>query len=224
MSNDPPDYEPTARRPINSRDTRWASLIADWLASTSLSANGISIIGMLAACFAGISFYGTSLTDGWLQRSLWLTGGVLCQVRLLCNLFDGMVAIRRNAASAVGELYNEVPDRVSDVAVLVGLGFAAGGEPVAGLFASTTAVFVAYVRAMAVSIGAPNDFSGPLAKPQRMALVTLVAVWMTCSPATWQADFDWARWTLWLIAIGCLITALRRLRHAAIFLKKQKAK
>ena len=50
-----------------------------------------------------------------------------CRLRLLANLLDGMVAIGRGIASPVGELFNEVPDRVSDTAVLLGLGVA-GGE------------------------------------------------------------------------------------------------
>ena len=45
---------------------------------------------------------------------------------LLANLLDGMVAMGRGVASPVGELFNEVADRVSDTAILLGLGWAAG--------------------------------------------------------------------------------------------------
>ncbi len=43
----------------------------------------------------------------------WLAGALLVQLRLLANLYDGMVAVLRQIASPVDELFNEVPDRVS---------------------------------------------------------------------------------------------------------------
>ena len=73
---------------------------------------------MVAAILAGLAFALTDNTSNEIvSRGLWLVGGLLCQVRLLCNLFDGMVAIAQAKASAKGELYNEVPDRVSDAAI-----------------------------------------------------------------------------------------------------------
>ncbi len=42
----------------------------------------------------------------------WIFGAICVQLRLAGNMFDGMVAILKERASAVGELYNEVPDRV----------------------------------------------------------------------------------------------------------------
>jgi phosphatidylglycerophosphate synthase len=79
------------------------------------------------------------------------------QLRLLANMFDGMVAIETGRTSAVGELYNEVPDRVSDTAVLVGAGYAAGGCPVLGYVAALLAVFIAYVRAQGRVAGASQE-------------------------------------------------------------------
>ena len=48
------------------------------------------------------------------------------QLRLTANMLDGMVALASGRASKVGELYNEVPDRVSDAAVFIGAGLAWG--------------------------------------------------------------------------------------------------
>jgi len=88
---------------------------------------------MIAAILAGMVFALTDFSESeLLSRSFWLLGGLLCQIRLLCNLFDGMVAIAQNKASPKGELYNEVPDRVSDVTILIGLGFGFAGTPFVG--------------------------------------------------------------------------------------------
>lgn len=213
-------YEPTERRPIKSRDSRWARQVAEWLIRVGASPNGISVFGMLAASAAGIAFAATSHAEGMGQRVLWLVGAALCQVRLLCNLFDGMVAVGRQVASRTGELYNEVPDRVSDAAIFIGLGYAAGSAPTWGLLAALSAVFVAYVRAMARSIGAPNDFCGPMAKPQRMAIVTLLGVWLAFAPLAWRLPWNEVRIALAIVCLGCAATALRRLTCAARFLKQ----
>jgi phosphatidylglycerophosphate synthase len=217
-----PAYEPTDRRPIKSRDTRWAHAIAHRLATAGVSPNAISVFGMFAASAAGVAFAITSQSEGVLQRALWIGGALLVQVRLLCNLFDGMVAIARDIASPTGELYNEVPDRISDAAVMIGLGYASTGHVIYGYLAALVSVFVAYVRAMVKAIGAPNDFCGPMGKPQRMAIVTVLGVYLCCAPESWRWNWGEARVVLAVIVVGGATTALRRLWRAARFLREQK--
>lgn len=212
-------HEPIERRPIRSRNTRWAEAVTSLLVRIGVSPNAISICGMVAAVVAGITFFGTGITTGLEQRVLWFCGGVLCQVRLLCNLFDGMVAVKRNVASPRGELYNEVPDRVSDAAVFIGLGYSAGGDVTMGYIAALISVFVAYVRAMAKSLGAPNDFCGPMAKPQRMALATLIAMYMALSPEAWRLEWGESKGVLVLVIVGGVLTAMRRLVRAARYVE-----
>jgi len=207
--------KPIERRPIQSRDTAWAEATTRLLVTLRVSPNAISLLGMLAALAGGTALFATSITSGPAQRALWFSGGLLCQARLLCNLLDGMVAVARNIASPKGELYNEVPDRISDMAVLIGLGYSAGGDSTLGYVAAIVSVFVAYVRAVAKSIGAANDFCGPMAKPQRMALVTVVAMYLAFSPVSWRLSFGEPRVVLIIVIVGGLATAWRRLVRAA---------
>jgi len=96
---------------------------------------------MLCGIAAGMMFAATThIAHTWIA---WLAGAVLVQLRLLANLCDGMVAVLRNIASPVGELFNEVPDRVSDAATLIGFGYAAGSDGVLGFIAALLAVFLA---------------------------------------------------------------------------------
>jgi phosphatidylglycerophosphate synthase len=207
----------THRRPIAARNLGVTQRVAALLIARGPSPNGISLIGMGAGLAAGLAFAATVWLPGaaWLS---WLIGALGVQARLLANLFDGMVAVGRGVASPVGELYNEVPDRVSDTAVLVGLGVAAG-DVALGLVAALAAMLTAYVRTTARSAGAPSDFSGPMAKQQRMALATAVAVWCALLPADWSGG-AWAPWAVLLvIALGSLFTAWRRLARAAAALE-----
>lgn len=76
----------------------------------------------------------------------------------------------------MGELFNEVPDRVSDIAILIGAGYAAGGNATLGLLAALVAVLVAYVRAEGTVVGASQQYCGPMAKPERMVIILLAAL------------------------------------------------
>lgn len=204
------------RRPIAARDSGVMQRLAAWLIARRASANGISLMGMVSALLAGVCF---ALVPSVPQAAwvLWLLGAVLVQLRLLANLLDGMVAIGRGVASPVGELFNEVPDRVSDTAILLGLSWAAG-ELSLGLGAALAAMATAYIRAVGRSAGTPSDFRGPLAKQQRMALVTLAAVWCTLVPAAWSAPVP--ALALWIILLGASLTAVRRLIGIAHALRR----
>lgn len=215
MQNEP-HGEPD-RRPIRSRDTRPAQRIAAWLIARRASANAISVAGMVAGIAAGVAFAATAWWPAG-ERVLWLAGAAFVQLRLLANLFDGMVAIGAGTQSAVGELYNEVPDRVSDTAALVGLGCAVGGDVRFGLTAALAAMSTAYVRAVGKGSGAGSDFRGPMAKQQRMFVVTLTAVALGVLPGGWlpaQDGFGLPAMALTLIVVGSVVTALRRLSGVA---------
>ena len=207
----------THRRPIAARNLGVTQRIAALLIARGPSPNGISLIGMAAGLVAGLAFAATAWAPG-AASVFWLLGAVGVQARLAANLFDGMVAVGRGVASPVGELFNEVPDRVSDTAVLVGLGVAAG-DVALGLAAALAAMLTAYVRTTARSAGAPSDFSGPMAKQQRMALATALAVWCALAPGGWSGG-AWAPWAvLVVIGLGSVLTAWRRLARAAAALE-----
>lgn len=207
---------PIDRRPIAARELRLMKSISSWMARKGFSANGISTAGMIFGLLAGAALFLTPrLPES--ARLLWVGAAVFVQLRLLANLFDGMVAIERGTASKVGELFNEVPDRVSDTAALVGLGYAAGGDVLFGFGAALAAMMTAYVRAVGKGAGAPNDFCGPMAKQQRMFLVTVVSIFCAVSPSSWQqvglscCTLGVPAVALLVILVGSLVTAVRRL-------------
>lgn len=132
-----------------------------------------------------------------------------------------MVALASGRASKVGELYNEIPDRVSDAAVFIGAGFAWGGNIALGYIATILAVFTAYVRAAGKIAGAPNEFCGPMAKQHRMLVITLICLYSTVTPRSWQmitfnnSQIGLMTLGLAVIAVGCVITVMRRISRIA---------
>ena len=206
------------RRPIATRNRKWAQAATVWLASRNVSPNAISIAGMYACIVAGVALGITSI--GY-HRILWLIAALGAQLRLTANMLDGMVALASGRASKTGELYNEVPDRVSDAAVFIGAGFAWGGNITLGYVATILAIFTAYVRAAGKIAGAPNEFCGPMAKQHRMLVITLICLYCAAVPRAWQIlHFDSLEvgvmsLGLALIVAGCLITIVRRLNRIA---------
>src|SRR5437870_8194555 len=206
------------RRPIATRNRKWAQATTTWLAARNVSPNTISIAGMCACIVAGIALGVTSIAD---YRILWLIAALGAQLRLTAYMLDGMVALASGRASKVGELYNEVPDRISDAAVFIGAGFAWGGNIALCYIATILAIFTAYVRAAGKIAGAPNEFCGPMAKQHRMLVVTLICLYSAVTPRSWQVitlgDSQIGLVTLGLvvIVIGCVITVIRRLSRIA---------
>lgn len=212
------------RRPIAGRSHPLSQAAAAWLVRRDMSANAISIFGMVCGLLAGLALAITRWTDG-AGVALWLAGAVLIQLRLASNMLDGMVALARGAPSPVGELYNEIPDRVSDSAILIGAGIA-GGNWGLGVLAALAAMATAYIRAAGKAAGAPSDFSGPMAKQQRMFLVTLLALWSALTPRAWQpavGGLELPGVVLVIVILGCLVTALGRLRRIARSLRGDRA-
>ena len=168
---------------------------------------------MCACIVAGIALGLTSIAD---YRILWLIAALGAQLRLTANMLDGMVAIASSRTSKAGELYNEVPDRISDAAVFIGAGYAWGGNVTLGYVATILAIFTAYVRAAGKIAGALNEFCGPMAKQHRMFVITLICVYAVITPRSWQIitlnNSQIGLMTLGLVVIvaGCVITVIRR--------------
>lgn len=196
------------RRPLASRQAGWAVRISRWLAGTRITPNQISMAGMIAALIAGACFWAADGVSGGLRSLLFVAAALFVQLRLLCNLFDGMVAIEAGRASPDGGFWNEFPDRISDMLILMGVALCIE-SPALGWAATGFAFLTAYVRELGVNVGAGADFAGPMAKPHRMALVTLAAIVSLAEP-WWNGTGQVLRMALWVIIIGAAFTALRR--------------
>ncbi|WP_293798017.1 CDP-alcohol phosphatidyltransferase family protein [uncultured Bosea sp.] len=196
------------RRPLASRDSGWARTIARRLSTASVTPNQISMASMAMAAVAGIAFWHAGAATGGSRIALLLVAALFCQFRLLCNLFDGMVAIEGGKQAPDGPFWNEFPDRVADILILIGAGYGAS-VPTLGWAAAAFAVLTAYARELGRNCGLPADFSGPMAKQHRMAMITAAAVLSLLEPL-WSGHNQVLVGALWLIAVGAAITAIRR--------------
>ncbi|OSI12584.1 CDP-alcohol phosphatidyltransferase family protein [Neisseria canis] len=196
------------RRPIASRSNKLMVRFAAWLAAKdSPTPNQISILSaVFAACGAGLLAYS--------QHAAALVGcAIFIQLRLMCNLLDGMVAVEGGKKTDTGEIFNEFPDRVADSVLIVALGYAIG-QGWLGWLGALLAMATAYIRVFGGSLGFPQDFLGPMAKQHRMAVLTL-----GCLLGAVESHYNQTNFLLGVslvaIVIGSAITCYKRTQAIA---------
>lgn len=164
--------------------------------------------GVGALCLAGAARERAAV-----QAVLFIAAAACLQLRLLCNLLDGLMAVEGGLKTKTGEIFNEFPDRIADVLLLIAAGYATRfeqrGAIELGYLCAVAALLTAYVRAFGGAVELPQDFCGPMAKQQRMATLTVA-----CGLAAGESLLQWPHrvifWSLGLIFVGSLVTAARR--------------
>jgi phosphatidylglycerophosphate synthase len=192
------------RRPLTSRNSAWAARLASWAVVRGITPNQISQASVGIAALGCALFALSRHGPGIVQFFCLILAAAALQARLVCNLIDGMVAIEGGQGAKDGPFWNEAPDRASDLLFFAGAGLAAG-QPALGLLAAALAIATAYVRELGRAEGFPPDFSGPMAKPHRMAALTGGTVVAAVYASEWTLTV-----TLWIIVLGTAATILRR--------------
>jgi phosphatidylglycerophosphate synthase len=228
------------RRPIGQRNRGYAKYLTRVLAKYGVTPNFISFTSIVFAALAGLCFYTSGISAGGDRIMLLIGAALFCQLRLLANMMDGMVAVEAGKGGPDGPVWNELPDRFADIFVLVGAGYgvAATGmfDPTLGWAAAVAAVMTAYVREVVKSAGAPADFTGPMAKPHRMFWMTMAALISIFDPwigAPAAAILDWGyvfepgkgvfiAFALWLVLLGSILTVFRRTWRGLKFLNAKR--
>lgn len=144
-------------------------------------------------------------------------------------MLDGMVALAAGKASWRGEILNDLPDRVSDVLIFVGVAHSGLNAVVSGYWAAIFALLTAYVGTFGQAVGVQREFSGLMSKPWRM--VTLhVGAWITFCLIRWNrgdahlGDHSVLDWTCAVVVLGCAQTIIVRLRRIMAALRVKSGK
>lgn len=207
--------EKPARRPLGVRRARWAVAVASWLTRHGAQPNHISIMSVVVAALSGLCIVASTFVNTIPGIVLLILAAGFIILRGICNMLDGMVAIEGNRASKVGPLYNDVPDRFSDIIIFFCAGYAVqwlswGCD--LGWGVAVLAVLTAYIRLLGGASGATQDFSGPMAKTLRIYLISV-----TCLLAAVELAFGSQGKVFFaalvIIGVGCVLTIINRLRH-----------
>jgi phosphatidylglycerophosphate synthase len=203
------------RRQVSSRNVSLFHDLARTLIKFRLTPNKVSVASAGFALFGGLCIFMTSKavdTQYW----LFLMGALFgIQMRLVCNLVDGLMAVEGGLKTPAGELYNDMPDRFSDIFLIAAVGYAmpqSWGADLAWI-AVVLAILTAYVRVLGASMGTPHFFLGPMAKQHRMALLNLILIVGAVEKYFGSQKYLAYTVGLLLIAIGSLFTIANRVNH-----------
>lgn len=214
----------TTRREIPQRTTGWAGRAADVMASVGLTPNQISVLSVVFAALGAALLAASAHLDTPARSSVLVVAALMLPLRLLANMLDGMLAVEKGMHSPVGDLFNEVPDRLSDALVLAAVGYATSGAwtvastdvgVALGWFAALAAVLTAYVRSLGAANGTGNFFQGPMAKPARMWVIVAAALLSLAEPIVPIAQGTVFAVALVVVSVGSVATVIVRLRLIA---------
>src|SRR3954471_15924346 len=188
-------YQPSMRRPIAAVFRRTAEAATRFCVRHGIHPDAISYLSILAALIAAICFWKSGA-----KRWLLIIAPLFCYLRLWFNMLDGLVAFAAEKASRRGEILNDLPDRISDVVIFVGIAHSGLMNPFIGYWAAIFAVLTSYVGLFAQALYVPRQFGGVMSKPWRMVALN-VGAWLTFFAPRSSPTFTVFDWTcLFVIA------------------------
>ena len=174
--------------------------LVDRLARAGVSPDAVT----LAAVPVGILAGGCLLLSPTVPALL-LAVPLLAILRLVLNLLDGALARQTGRTHPRGELYNEVGDRVADIAFLAPVAFLPGANQAVVLLGVVGAVLASFAGLAPRAAGGARIYRGILSKPGRMALLSVFAVAaLVAGPAAWGLFGP-------LLLVGTILTAVERM-------------
>jgi CDP-diacylglycerol--glycerol-3-phosphate 3-phosphatidyltransferase len=177
--------------------------LVDRLARAGVTPDQVTLAAVPVAVVAGASLLASTTIP-----ALLLAVPLLAVVRIVLNLIDGNMARRTGRIHARGELYNEVGDRLADIAFLAPAAWLPGALPHIVLLGVLGGVMASYVGITTKAAGGERIYRGILSKPGRMALLCA-----TCVVAFVLGPDDTRAWWAFgpLLLLGTTLTLAERL-------------
>ncbi|PYK84943.1 MAG: hypothetical protein DME41_00910 [Verrucomicrobia bacterium] len=210
-------YAPTSRRPIAAEFRRTANAATQFCVRHGIHPDTISYLSVVAAFAAAICFRKAGEI-----RWLLIIAPLFSYLRLWLNMLDGMVAVGAGKASRRGEILNDLPDRVSDVIIFVGVAHSGLMNPIFGYWAAIAAVLTAYVGLFGQALGVQREFGGIMSKPWRMVALHIGAWLALFLGGQSFASFTILDWTCLVVIGGSIQTMVVRLKRITAALQDKR--
>ena len=179
--------------------------IARRLAAAGVSANHVTLAGVLLSAAAGLA------VALWPQaRWPLLVLPAALFVRLALNALDGMLAREHGLKSPLGAILNELGDVVSDAVLYLPLALVPGIAAGLVVAAVLLAVIAEMAGVVAVQIGAERRYDGPMGKSDRALAFGAVALALGLG----IAPGIWLDGVLGIIVLLLCLTIWNRARRA----------
>jgi CDP-diacylglycerol---glycerol-3-phosphate 3-phosphatidyltransferase len=181
--------------------------LIDRLAASGVSPDQLTLAAIPVAVIAGACLLASTAVPALLVLIPFLAA-----TRLVLNLLDGAVARRTGRIHPRGELFNEVGDRICDVAFLAPVAFLPGAETTVVLLGVIGALVASYIGIVAKAAGGERIYRGVLSKPGRMVLLSACAIAaLLVGSVAWTVFGVLLLVGTWLTALERMVVAIRRL-------------
>lgn len=130
-------------------------------------------------------------------------------LRMALNAIDGMLANASNQKTPLGALLNEIADQLADVALYLPFALVPAISARLAVLAVIAGLLAEFAGVLAISIGVPRRFDGPMGKSDRAFAFGLLALLIAAG-----LSHFWLNALLAAVLILSLWTILNRLRQA----------
>ncbi len=182
----------------NLRDTLRPGLekIGKGFAATGLSPNFWTVVGLIIALASAV-VYGMGMEFGL------IIGGVLLLVSGFFDMVDGQVARVTGKTSKKGEYLDSMFDKISEVAIFLGLLVGGYAEPYLVLLAITLSLLVSYARAKSDLINIKLQGIGIGERAERLLVIAVIGI------------FGFMDYAVVIVVIIAGITLIQRMIYTA---------
>ncbi len=140
---------------------------------------------------------------------LWISYPLFMLLRMALNAIDGMIANKCGQKTALGALLNEMCDPISDIALYLPFAFLSTVSAALVILVVIMAVLAEFAGVVAIAIGVPRRFDGPMGKSDRAFCFGLLAIFVAA-----KLETIWLNGLLSLVLIFLFLTIFNRLRQA----------
>ncbi|MGE3273426.1 MAG: CDP-alcohol phosphatidyltransferase family protein [Chloroflexota bacterium] len=174
--------------------------IERWLVARRVHPDWLTGAALVLSILGGVCLYAA-------PGRLWPLALVplIAVVRTALNALDGLVARSTGLARPWGEVFNELSDRLADVAMLGGLAIAAPSNLLLGAGAIIMMLLSSYLAILSKAAGGRRQYMGPMGKADRMVLLAVGTPFGFVLPLVWVYNG-----LLTIVLVGCLLTLIRR--------------
>lgn len=143
----------------------------DILVNAKVHPDVVTLTALLVSVAGGVTLALSSLPG-----LLWLfcSSPLFAFVRTALNALDGMIALRTGVARPWGEVLNEFSDRLSDLAIFVGLYLSRQANGPLLVSVVVTILLSSFMGVLSKAAGAKRQFGGLMGKADRMVLIGLM--------------------------------------------------
>jgi archaetidylinositol phosphate synthase len=165
-----------------------------------------SALSFVFAVIAGLFYWLSDLwiTDGPYGSYPWmiLLALVFIGFNSIADTLDGRIARYTGKESKVGDFLDHTFDRLSDIAILIGIALSPYCNTIFGLVAVVLVLMSSYMGTQAQALGCGRNYKGIMGRADRMVLLLFITIFQFLVVAGWGVN------GIWIEPIGIRIVPL----------------